>query len=282
MTDDEHKKIRVATLNTLNNPKLLSERGSLIIDELLEIQPDIICLQEVMKETPFNLPHCIQRDLKLAGYVFGDRVPTKYEGITSGNVILSKTEIASSRVIGPVSTSKEITSIAITTEVHGNRVDVISSHFAWGGDNEILRQQQAASIDKYARRIKDSHSDALVIVGGDFNTTPDSDMNRYLDGKTALGVSSTLWVDAYDTVGLPEEEMTSRVDNEFARSTARSVGIRYPELVPPRRIDYIKAFGYTYGKTGSPLLCRRWADSTDHDGLTISDHYGLYADFLIE
>ena len=171
--------------------------------------------------------------------------------------------------------------MAISTTVHGQRVEVINAHYAWGGFPESIRTQQALLSDKYARRAREAKPGSLVLIAGDFNAVPDSDTNRYFDGKTSMGLSSTLWADAWDSAGDPDEYHTSRTDNEFARTTAQSVGIKYPDMMPKRRIDYIKAFGYTYGRTGSPLLCKRWATSEGEDGLTISDHYGLYADFLI-
>jgi endonuclease/exonuclease/phosphatase family metal-dependent hydrolase len=278
----EHRKIRVATLNTLHNPKLLSGRGKLIVDELHEIQPDIICFQEVMKETPFNLPAFVQKELGFKGFVQGDSVPTKYQGVTSGNVIISRNFVDTVRSLGTVTSNpKEVPSVAISTTIDGQRVEVINSHFAWGGDSESQRQQQALMVDRYARRAREAKPGCMVVLAGDLNATPDADVIRFLDGSTTLGLTSTLWADAFDNAGNPDESCTVRNDNEFAKSTAMSVGIQFPEMMPERRIDYIKSYGFSYGRTGSPLLCKRWADSTDETGLTISDHYGLYADFLL-
>jgi len=278
----EHKKLRIATLNTLNNPKLLSERAELIVNELRVIQPDIISFQEVLKGTSFNLPAFVQKELGLAGYAFGDHVKSKYEGVNFGNVILSKTPIESSRSLGTAtSESNEIPSLAISTTVRDQKVEIINVHFAWGGNAESARTQQAILADRYARRAREAKPGAMVLITGDFNAEPDSDTNRYLNGKTSMGISSTLWTDAWDTAGQLDEEDTVRIDNEFAKTTAQDVGIAYPEMMPQRRIDYIKAYGFTYGRTGSPLLCRRWATSEGKSNLTISDHFGLYADFLM-
>lgn len=277
-----HKSIRIASLNVLHNQKNLQERAELIVEELKIIQPDIICFQEVVSKTPFNLVQYVREELGMAGSVIGDHYFNAYNSVYTGNAIISKTPIEGNRSLGQCTTgSPEISSLAITTTVQNKRLEVINSHFMWGGYSEYNRLLQAVHIDKYAHRVKDKHPETLVLLAGDLNTTPESDTIRYLNGQSIFGNKSTLWVDAFDVAGQQNNPYTTRLDNDLSHETARAVGIAYPEMQPQRRIDYIKALGWTYGRTGSPLLCEVWADSTNEEGLSISDHYGLYADFMI-
>jgi endonuclease/exonuclease/phosphatase family metal-dependent hydrolase len=285
LTDDT--RFRLATLNLLWNPERRAERLTLVIDELLELNPDAVCFQEVPSGA-IDIPAQVAAALGFEGVSSTNfwRPKGRPEDEIDGTAIIARAELRGQRVLKPNSASPvsrhnapgvPITGVAI--EHRGHPIDIVSAHLTWGADSEAGRLDEVRGIDEYARVA--AHRGSTVLLGGDFNAVPETDTNRWLSGFGQIDGDSTVWVDAWTVAGSEANAMTSRNDNDFASSTAASKGIAYPAMIPQRRIDYLKAFGWVYGRSGQPLAFGRWADSTSDDGLTISDHYGIWADFLL-
>lgn len=273
---------RLASLNVLHFGHRLDDRIGLAIQELRAIQPDALLLQEVPVQDESILER-IRAELGWHGDIIHNVTDTRHDGLVSGTAIISRVPFEDVHELPKVLPDEpwETPSTAVTIQHLDHRIHLISAHLPWGGENEQGRIAVAAAINTHARQIREQEPDTLILWGGDFNAVPESLTNRWLSGTTIYDGDSTFWVDAFDLVGRPESKITSRTDNEMAWETARSVGISHPHLIPGRRIDYLKAFGWVYGRTGHPIVFNRWGDSEAADGLTVSDHYGIWADFLL-
>ncbi|KQO98218.1 endonuclease/exonuclease/phosphatase family protein [Leifsonia sp. Leaf264] len=271
---------RLASLNLLHSGERIDDRVSLMIAEAETLGFDALLLQEV-PERMDDIVRRVRAELGWEGFTYRP-VPHPSLQLVAGNAILTRTAPSAVRDVRRVTDDpSEVPTITTTVTEGGYEIHLISSHLYWGADHEGVRLRQALAIDQHARELRLANPDAVVLWGGDFNMLPDSDTNRYLSGAGVVDGGSTFWVDAFDVAGAPEDELTSRTDNDLSVATARSVGIARPELVPARRIDYLKAFGWAYGRAGHPIGFGRWAGSEGEDGLTISDHYGVWADFLL-
>jgi endonuclease/exonuclease/phosphatase family metal-dependent hydrolase len=280
----EHQ-VRMTTLNTLHAKTAVEERTSLLCAELQEIEPDILCLQEVRFEQDGsslqlkNIAH--ETNLKIATSL--SQTPPEYPH-KSGTAILSTLPVLESGSFSlqtPNAIVKEA-SYAVLEHTTGKVVIAITAHLHWGGDKERERVKQVTAINREAKAIAERYSDLrpIIMLDVDFNTLPESDSMRFLKGLgSGSDDSYTYWTDAWETHGTPENEVTVSNKNHWAQHTARAVGIRLPHMMPDRRIDYIMSMGWNHGKDGTVLQMSRSFENTGEFGYTASDHYGLTADF---
>ncbi len=169
-----------------------------------------------------------------------------------------------------------------------------SAHLGWGAHSEGARLTQARIIEDHAASVHQRMIDEgfvtdeprpqanhTAVLGMDANTLPDSATIRYLTGlDPAPDMSSTLWVDAYAKTR-PEwpcehDGCSSCPSNSRAAATARIVGIRNPQFVPHRRIDFLMVRGYAHGRP----LCPLDVEALGYSSPEPSDHYGLIATLL--
>lgn len=274
------EQLRVATLNLLHSGYKVKERFQMLNDEINRINPDILHLQEASFE--HHNPY-LQDFIKYHGYEYyhsSNRETTK-NGEYSYTLTLSKFP-ASFELLHPVdknndgSLSRE--SVVMHTKFNGVDVITFNIHLTWGA-KEHVRLSEVMRINSLAEEYKSKYPEAIIVIAGDFNTEENSDSMRFLRGEAAFNNQSTRWIDPWRMLGSESNKITSEVIGELAYQTAEQVNIVLPSLVPARRIDYIMVYGWAYGSNGSPLTFNRFADSYV-EGLTISDHYGLYVDLL--
>lgn len=280
----EHQ-VRVSTLNALHSNESRSERTALVSRELETLQPDILCLQEVVFE-----PDGSSLQLKNLTHESGLNIITALPQTPPGYAYFSGTAILSrlhpfesgSFDLGTPSATNNNASYAVLEHSSGRAVIAITAHLHWGGNKERERLVQLTAINKRAQELAGRYADLrpLVILTGDFNTLPDSDSMRFMKGLGAGSDGSyTFWSDVWESHGTPENEITVANNNHWAKRTANSVGISMPHMMPNRRIDYILSLGWNFGNETSPLRLERSFDNSSEVGFTASDHYGLTADF---
>lgn len=153
---------------------------------------------------------------------------------------------------------------------------VINAHGHWGGHMAPHRERQFKALNTYAGILETQYADRnpIVLLGGDFNTEPESSVTRYLTGLQGLQDEGTYWVDTWNMLGAGPG-YTSTSDLKFFHETARNVGILHPQFTPDRRIDYLMIKGWVYGRRGMPLDVSMCFTDEDENGYTASDHYGL-------
>lgn len=170
--------------------------------------------------------------------------------------------------------------VAAGVEVQGVRWHVLTAHLSHGAEKEAVRLRECEQLDSLARTLEAEHRGSVSLLAGDLNALPESRSQRFLRGLdlASNGEYSTLWVDAYETCGRPAHEATTEHGaNPLGKATARTVGVGIPELIPPRRIDYILTRGWAYGKNGCPVAFNTF----DVAGEPLSDHRGVAAKLLI-
>lgn len=164
-----------------------------------------------------------------------------------------------------------------TVEFNGNHIFVLSVHLLRGAENGHIRLKQARLIEEIAAKL--SNDSGHAIVGGTFNDIPDGDSVRYMKGrKTSKDMKSTFWVDATEGTKL-EDTPTTRYHSMLGVEAAKKSGVRFPELLPERKIDYLFTRGWVYGNVGMSMDPQRFGVSQTKEGLTASDHFGVLADF---
>lgn len=274
-------KLKIITMNTLHTPFKLEERITRIAYELKEENPDIVCLQEIV----FDLNNDTESSsleiiTKITGLSIVSTDPY-YErhGRRSGTVILSRLNICESGIgfIPDDTTQSCYNSCYVVLESESSRpVIVFSIHGAWRGNNEHLREKQFLALNTHANELETKYSDRnpIVVFCGDFNSVPESSTLRFLKGLASLDGKGAYWVDCWEAVG-DGDGITSDPLSKLGQLTARNCGIMMPERIPARRIDYILAKDWVYGRAGTPLSAKIIGNTVDDEGYTPSDHYGI-------
>jgi endonuclease/exonuclease/phosphatase family metal-dependent hydrolase len=147
---------------------------------------------------------------------------------------------------------------------------LVASHgpsWAWWAEAE--RELQALAV---VRRIEElvAGQPAHVVVGGDFNATPDTASMWFWTGRRSLDGTSTAYRDCWESVHGTEPGLTFEPRNPLS-------AIDEPGLDRGRRIDYLLVRCGDHGPTLRIADCRRVFDEPV-GGVMASDHYGVVAD----
>ena len=263
---------RVAQCNILNQSPFLP-RYKLLAETVKHHKVDYLFAQEVVDTEAFT------KVFKAAGYshiAFSEKM--RYKDLTFYLATVGKTPFTAPKLPCTYNTDAIM---CRQTVYKGQVLNLFNAHLAHGFDNEPKRVESVEIIDTLAERFEKKNAKSISILGGDLNALPDSRSVRYLRGLDLdrVGLKSTLWVDAWETCGKPENWTTNdHAVNDYGRATARASGVVLPEHIPARRIDYLMARGWRYGKTGCPVAF----EYLKHPLETVfTDHEPVYADFLL-
>jgi endonuclease/exonuclease/phosphatase family metal-dependent hydrolase len=111
---------------------------------------------------------------------------------------------------------------------------------------------------------------AHVVVGGDFNATPDTSSMWFWTGRKSLDGTSTAYRDCWESVHGADPGWTIDPGNPLTQYEKRDVN-------RGRRIDYLLVRCGDHGPTLRIADCRRVFDEPV-GGVMASDHYGVVAD----
>jgi endonuclease/exonuclease/phosphatase family metal-dependent hydrolase len=255
--------VRVATFNIWHDRGLWRERLALIRRELALLQPDVIGLQEVLRDVsaPATVDTC--QALAIAhgtGYhvAYAPAAPRDgRDGIWQGNAVLSPWPIRTRHVIplpgADVAEPRSLLYALVQTPL--GDLPVFVTHLAWEPHHAPLRLRQAAYVAAHVDALSPPGALPAVLLG-DFNAEPDSVEMKYL---CDAGFADA-WGDA--APGYTFDEVN---DNVRAAGEASC------------RIDYILVRG-----SGATALDTRLAfTSPDRSGgVTVwpSDHFGVVTD----
>lgn len=267
--------IRVASLNVLNKETRLEERTDLLVEELVKVNPDVLCLQEILEhKQEFYVERLNEAGYRLVG--FGETKENLTGTLKNGNAVFSRHEPDEKFEFKTLESS--IATVGGVFQFNGNKFHIMSAHFSWGSKGTPSRNLEAVDVNQYALNARQSDSDAVVMLLGDLNCTPDSDTLRYLTGKHVIGGESTIWVDAYDYAGNQDEWFTLDNGSYWAVETSAFHNRYRPAMGIKRRIDYILSYEWVYGKPGCPLSYNLWGELSHEEGFPTSDHYGVWAE----
>jgi len=264
------ERLRVVTLNIWNRMGPWERRLPLIREGLRALAPDLVGLQEIIAQEGGSS----QADAIAEGLGFETAFGVAHDlgsGVHFGNAILSRWPLGRKQVFElPAGRSAESRSLLMAeiASPHGS-IPFFVTHLNWKFHEGYVREEQVQAIAAIVKREAPMSGLPPVLVG-DFNAQPEATEVRYLKGLHSLGGTSTFFGDCFDQVGEGPGYTYDARHNPFAAPTHEY----------PRRIDYIFVRGPDKVVRGKPLSARVCFDLAT-DGVTPSDHYGVYAEISI-
>ncbi len=261
--------MRVMTWNVWGRFGPWEQRAAGIERVILETTPDVVLLQECwLDREGADQASALGRELGLHHAFGGGELLFDTWGL--GNGMLSRWPIVDHRVEPlPALDDTGWGGLATRAVIDGPRGGVLVWCVAldWPPHASAARQHAlrhlAAVIDADVRATK-----VPLVVGGDFNASPDSDEVRMLVGMREVAHPGFVLFDAWAVApgGLDAGATWSR-SNPWAA----------PNLLPDRRIDYLFTGWPRRGGAGSAVAAGL-AGVDPVDGLVPSDHYAVVAD----
>ncbi len=271
-------RLRAITLNLWGEQGPLEQRLGLCIDQLRELTPDVVALQEV-REIPGRLPNTAQTLADALGLSYVFAPATEWGGGTEGLAILSRHPIAAHQHIElpqPRTDERRVLLWAELRTPHGV-VLCATTHLHYRMTDGIAREEQVEAVDRVLkeRAQQIAGGPKLLLLMGDFNATPDSDEIRFLRGLHTLAGRRTYYQDAFlcSSDGPLEHGFT------WSRRNPYTQRLRF--LQNDRRLDYIFAGPPSRDGRGVVHSCRIVLDRPNPDGVFPSDHFGLYAELQL-
>lgn len=281
--------LRIITLNVLHNNWDTDLRFDAIIEELNELNPDFLLLQEVpdYKHQGFENNPLLTKLQEQTNLIVDHgnqyRKPPDNENLitlSNGREVIETGNLCSA---SPDENMEYRATYVVYEGENEDHITIFNLHGYWGGDGQPIREKHIVEIEKKAQQLEQSYPNNLIVLGGDFNTDENSSVTMFLEGKMSLHGIGTLWTDTYSVAqkekGTNEKGYTFNRNNPLVAKTALSVGITKPEQLPYRRIDYIFVRGWVYGRKGYPYDSNLCFDEPRLNGTTqASDHYGICSD----
>ena len=246
-------------------------RHRAIAEVLLEVAPDVVCLQEVHGDAAGA-----DRSRELAealGVELTRSEPRAFRGESFGNAVLSRAPVIDrGEVALPLADGAPGFRNAVWArlELPSGPIPVISTHLAFRFDESELRQRQATTILELAARLRGAGDDPPpVVLGADLNAVPDSDELRLLTGRREAPVPGIVLTDTWPQVrDDPGHTWDSRNPN-LAGSTW-----------PQRRLDYVMVSWPRRKPAGNPVQAFLVGDAPV-GGVWPSDHFGVAVDLSV-
>lgn len=277
--------MKIQTLNIWHGQYDYSNRMQGIVKRILIDRPDVLCLQEVVFwEDGTNTAAWLAEETGMtvaASHPQPNNI--NKQGATIGNAILTRHPISShgyTPLVPNLNRAMSASAVWFWTHMPYSKTPllVITSHLSWGVANEYQRLQEAIDINKLAKELSKDVPDAVIVLAGTMNTTPDSDTIRFLTGKLAMKDANNFWTDCWaETETTLGETQTPR--NLWISIPAKATGTFDTSRIPKRRLDYIFVNDWVFGQTGSPMsskIC--FAEPLGfgiHPDAPVSDHYGV-------
>ena len=256
------------TLNIWNLSGPWRQRRDEIVAWLRLVQPDVVCLQEVL-ESP---------DGRNQARWLGERAGSGYEvafaagatigGHGFGNAVLSRWPIDDTNAVNLPYEPRpdDIQRLVVHARTAG--IDVFSTHLNWRYEDGAIRERQVVAVHDAVVSRADPASPLPPIIGGDFNAEPDSTEVRFLSGLTSIDGRSTYYQDAWRVAGARGPGWTWDNRNPFAAA----------EHEPDRRIDYVFVGWRRDGGAGRIESARVVCDRPLTGDVFPTDHFGVLAD----
>jgi endonuclease/exonuclease/phosphatase family metal-dependent hydrolase len=263
--------LRVVTLNIWNQSGPWAQRLRGIRTGLLELAPDVVGLQEVLRPNGGEAPDQARQIAEELGYHIAYGAAFDSGGIEFGNAALSKFPIRRSEVLALPNVDTEESRCLLFAELDapGDPIPFFVTHLNWRFHEGHVRQSQVSSIAEHVKARAPIAGFPPIVVG-DFNAAPEADEIRFMKGLCSLGGKSVYFADTFDIAGRGDGTTFSR-HNPFASDLRE----------PNRRIDYIFVRGPDARGRGEPLDAHVCFDRPT-DGIYPSDHFGVSATIRAE
>ncbi|MDG2112435.1 MAG: endonuclease/exonuclease/phosphatase family protein, partial [Actinomycetota bacterium] len=188
--------MRVVTWNLWWRFGPWEQRQAAIVDVLTDLDPDVVCLQEVWSEE--GGADQVQQ-LADALELHAVRTPEHfYNGVSFGNAILSRHPISAheSHRLPPLEGPGRRYALAAEIEGPAGRLPVISTHLDHRFDHSAVRQEQIDAVLHVAAGMQDTENHPVGLAG-DLNAVPTSDEVRLITGERPPPVPGLVMSDAW-------------------------------------------------------------------------------------
>jgi endonuclease/exonuclease/phosphatase family metal-dependent hydrolase len=245
--------LTVVTLNIWHDQADWPRRRALIVSELRGLNPDVVCLQEVLQHV--TLPNQARDIADSLGYrvtfasVDPDTAVKRY-----GNAILSRHPFleTSWKPLDPKNDYRVVAHARI--DFKGRPIDVFDTHLHHTGRGAAIRAEQIRDLLGFvaARR-----GPGAIVLAGDFNAE---------SRRREMRPLSKDFVDAYAVLHAQEGDQVTTLNPAKG--------------LPRRRIDYVLV-----SRDGTPGLRPVFSevvfDVPDAGGVWPSDHFGVVAKLVV-
>jgi endonuclease/exonuclease/phosphatase family metal-dependent hydrolase len=263
--------LKVVTINISGDLSKWNLRRDLLADQLADLLPDIIMLQEVsLPENPaIWLSDELSKKVRSSEYSVYLCPKTGEWGKREGIGVLTRSPVESYEHIPLGGQGRVAQKIRVRMEDHS--VTVVNTHLFWEPGPSEQRLQQVRILIDWAKEKSDNHPH---LICGDFNDTPDSHTIHYLKER---------YRSAYESVHKQEPA--------FTYPTPLPVSICYllKTIITFLPFLHIKSIGmgrrnvldYIFVNPFIKVLdCRLVLNRShpDHTKIYPSDHLGLFAE----
>jgi endonuclease/exonuclease/phosphatase family metal-dependent hydrolase len=227
-------------------------RFALMLEEIRELDPDIIGLQEVIQRQDLD-NQAMQLADSLGYFYYFDSVDDESRSTRFGNAIVSRYPIEETnfRALEPLDAYRKVVHARIS--VDGQTLDVYNTHLHNPGDATETRKTQMRDMLDF---IDKTGTSDLVFVMGDFNANPDWE---------EMEVMYERFIDVYPLFH------ENHLDPEHGT-------LNYHLGHSQRRIDYV-FFEEKSSDFLTPLSAEIVLDQPDENDVYPSDHFGVLAVF---
>ena len=254
------------TLNIWNLSGPWRERRIEIVAWLRRLEPDLVCLQEVI-DNPDGRNQARWLAEEVGGYHVAYGGLPLGERVLFGNAVLSRWPIDAEHSDPLTHPPGDLDVPRVVVHARTNGLDVFSTHLNWKLDDGVAREAQVQDVVRAIETHADPASPLPPILGGDFNADPDSTEIRFLCGLASLGGRSTYFQDAWRVAGGGGDGYTWDNRNPFAAEA----------FEPDRRIDYVFV-GWKKGRGAGRVETARVVCDRAITGTFASDHFGALID----
>lgn len=270
--EKKYQTIRLAQLN-VSHDETFPERLEKVIKPTIEkLNIDVITLQEVPNVS------LTKKVFKELGFEYSNNTEDEYK---DQRATFSKFEIIETNTLKLFKHEAKALHSKILLD-NGLFFSVINTHLIWGEDKLVDRCLQVEQLNNLSKSFKDSD---IIAMNGDFNSEETTRTIRFLTGDdlSIEDKEATYWMDAWKVAGKKDNWVsTSQSENKIIQKICHKFGVVHPEFIPDRRIDYIFIKGWNYGKLGHILSFETFGKEANDTELPLSDHFGLFADIVIE
>jgi endonuclease/exonuclease/phosphatase family metal-dependent hydrolase len=260
--------MRVLTLNIWNMTGPWRQRRDEIVVWLNRLEPDIVCLQEVIENPDGRNQAQWLADAAKADWHVAPGPAWRFAGGGwFGNAVLSRRPIDTSSTVDLPFEPRPDDEQRCVLHARTGGVDVFCTHLNWRYEDGALRERQVRAIVEAIAELADPAAALPPILAGDMNAEPDSTEMRFLAGLTSLGGTSTYFQDAWRVAGGRGPGWTWDNRDPFADAVHE----------PDRRIDYIYV-GWRRPSGAGRVESARVVCDRALTGTFASDHFGLLAE----
>jgi endonuclease/exonuclease/phosphatase family metal-dependent hydrolase len=264
--------MRAMSLNLFGHHGDWPARRELLAAGLRRLRPDVVALQEaVVDDTDDQAAELLGAGYHLAHQTLGLVGDGRHHGASVASrwpiLEVHEVDLHLTPRTGDYSCGTVIAELAAPAPL--GRLLAVSHGPSWAWWAEAERELQALAV---VRRIEElvAGDPAHVVVGGDFNATPDSSSMWFWTGRRSLDGTSTAYRDCWESVHGADPGWTIDPSNPLTHLEERDVN-------RGRRIDYLLVRCGDHGPTLRIADCRRVFDEPV-GGVMASDHYGVVAD----